>query len=732
MIDLTLSPEAFRHELYASTGLGPSTTLKLAGLVTHRAKVKYPRQRSSGDASRSDKALAALQSSLASHQQEKQARQANITTAVLPAPKSRFAAAKKDRRSLVGSAQPLSPSLGTTPSLGARPNLTPVNDSTVRLQAMRTPLLHLLAVRPASHGDLLFKTHIPKDHLDTILQKIARPEDASWKLTDRAYKDLDVWKFGYKSQDDRQRAIDNAIKAYDRLRIGRDEKIWQLLLRKEERGKGVVLSRLNLGGAQVNRALAPNHVSSPLPQVEGTAESRPASVANTPRLGSSTPRTAGPKGDVMKRLMSKDPKRARAAEEAKEKKRKVKEISRDAAVSDREGAQPAKRQMTEKANPKVMSAEIVASSEDDDSGEEGEIKDEATASPKQLKTAAAKSKPKAPTVSPDSDENSRKSNSLANKPMAKSRDAPSSAKPSGSPAMKTARPATAGKSTPRTATGLSAPNAPTRIQLSPQKPDSKPRVPSPLGAARPRVASDVSDRNAVGVQQRTKQGAGTPRGLGTPNGVRKRQDTVTSTESFFSSASEKSRNDASSARDRKPAPNGTNTPQAPSITSNGNGSTHKSEQGTKRKADNDDSHNTQTTKHRKTTSTSSPSQKHPSSSIATTAAQTSTARTSPDDATTTFDSSASSHSSASATSSSSAAAVLIDGITFLQGVNMAEKFRDQYYPAYATMYDEQAAREARGERVGREERERLWAMHRRLEQIKREIRKAALRGAAEG
>ena len=58
---------------------------------------------------------------------------------------------------------------------------------------------------------------------------------------------------------------------------------------------------------------------------------------------------------------------------------------------------------------------------------------------------------------------------------------------------------------------------------------------------------------------------------------------------------------------------------------------------------------------------------------------------------------------------------------------MAEKFRDQYYPAYAKMYDDQAARMARGEVISTDERERLWLMHRRLDQMKREINTAAQR-----
>lgn len=73
----------------------------------------------------------------------------------------------------------------------------------------------------------------------------------------------------------------------------------------------------------------------------------------------------------------------------------------------------------------------------------------------------------------------------------------------------------------------------------------------------------------------------------------------------------------------------------------------------------------------------------------------------------------------------------MDTITYSQGVNLAEKFRNQYYPAYAAMYDALAAKEAKGEKVGKDERDKLWAMHRRLEQMKREIQIASEREHAE-
>ena len=582
----------------------------------------------------------------------------------------------------------------------------------MRLQALKTPLIHLLALKPASNESITSTTHIPKEDLDNILQKIAKQQYGKWHLGDRAYKDLDVWNFAYTSKDDRQLVIDNAIRAYDRLRVDKEDKIWQQLLPKKDRGKGTILSRLNTSAGQVNRSLTPSYAPSPLPHplphTDGAIEGKPTSTANTPRLGASTPRPTNAKGDIMKRLLSKNPQKARAAEDAKEKKRKERESTRETAASDREGAKPAKRQATKKEKPKIKSEEIIHSS-DDESGEEGEVKEEITRI--DSKTALEKPKPaerpkKTTSASPEhSKDVPAKAKAQSARPTAKPKAPVDPAKSIASLASKAVTPMGAGRNTPRTTGGLSAPASQRKSQRSPQKPDSRPNVPSPLGAARPRVASDVSDRSAIGVQ-RTKQGAGTPQGLGVTNGLRKRQDTVTSTESAISSSSDKKRpEDLSSQKMQKPIANGTSTPKAPLT----NGAVQKAGQGVKRKAESSQSQvreDAPAVKHRKTESTSSQSQKSQASSAATAR---SSARTSPD------------------SGSSDSAASVLDAITFTQGVNLAEKFRDVYYPAYTKMYDAQAAKEAKGEKINKDERDRLWAMHRRLEQMKREIQIAAER-----
>jgi RNA polymerase II elongation factor ELL len=84
----------------------------------------------------------------------------------------------------------------------------------------------------------------PRKILDKIAKLTGKGEE-EYVLLDRTYKELDVWKFNY-NDEDRQTAIQNAIHAFDRQRLPKDDPLWQKLLPVEERGKGKILSRLAL------------------------------------------------------------------------------------------------------------------------------------------------------------------------------------------------------------------------------------------------------------------------------------------------------------------------------------------------------------------------------------------------------------------------------------------------------------------------------------------------------
>jgi RNA polymerase II elongation factor ELL len=98
-----------------------------------------------------------------------------------------------------------------------------------------------------------------KDHLKQALQKVGDLKDSTgkWELRKTFYKELDVWTYAYKPAEDRQRAIDNAVKQYDKMRLGVSEPEWDKLLVRSERGTGKCLSKLQAQIAQGPVARAP-------------------------------------------------------------------------------------------------------------------------------------------------------------------------------------------------------------------------------------------------------------------------------------------------------------------------------------------------------------------------------------------------------------------------------------------------------------------------------------------
>lgn len=160
---------------------------------------------------------------------------------------------------------PASPSIGASRSpapLGAPPTSVPVvrDEKTQKLQALRTPLIHLLAVRQVSVKFLAQKTCCSQEECKEVLQRVGREsllDPEKWDLSDKSFKELDVWKFAYPSDVDRQFAIDRAVSAFDRMRVSREEKLWQMLLPKHERGKGTILSKLNLHAGPIQKIGTP-------------------------------------------------------------------------------------------------------------------------------------------------------------------------------------------------------------------------------------------------------------------------------------------------------------------------------------------------------------------------------------------------------------------------------------------------------------------------------------------
>lgn len=584
-LDLTVTPERFANELYRSS----NDNLTLLTDATYRARITQPEK---------DDALIALQQSLAEYSDQKKASSIHVANAILPEPKNRFEAAKQSKRGdMLGITRQLggSPSFGTSPAPATTYQYHDTTSSKTR--ALRHAVIHLLAMRPLPAEDIAGKVRIPVQELKAVLQTLASLVEGKWKLTDKACKELDVWRFKYPTQEDRQAAINAAIRAYDRLRLSRDDKLWQLLLPKTERGQGKVLSRLHLGSA------APPRVSSP---------SGSASNTNSPRLGSQGTPTSGKKSAVIDRLLSKDPKKARAEVVAKDKKRK----ERDSA--DEQPERPNKRQATtKKAIPKAKSSEFVHSS-DEDAHSDSKTSAKSSASDRKAGTHAR------PTTKPSGHVKASASK---------------------------AQPSSTGRLTPH----LNG-TAKSKAHISPPK-ALRPTVPSPLGAARPRVASDVSDRSGISQRRNDME---TPKGLGITSTPRARHDTITSV-------------DLDRPKFNKSAMDSQDRSQKSKRSDAGINGYHK-------------------------TSSTSSSQVN-SQDL--------------------FDG-----------GSSDSSMSVIDTITFGQGIDLAMKFQDEYYPQYTLLYDSIHTRQQSGEVVGLEDMKKLWEMHKRIQQIKRELEAASERQRA--
>ncbi|CAG8982201.1 hypothetical protein HYALB_00003637 [Hymenoscyphus albidus] len=198
-----------------------------------------------------DNALAQLQNSLAS---EKERKLENTTKLIKngPAPSRKGAASKitgKTKMLQVSQANrsmPVSPALSGVGSPALGPTSVPLSEQKANQEKQsRKPIIHLLASADMTERqirDLL--PNADESDFKYQLTKVADKVGEKYVLAKRYYRELDVWSYDYPHQDDRQRAIDNAVKRYDNLRIGVSEPEWDRLLPKAERGTGKSLSKL--------------------------------------------------------------------------------------------------------------------------------------------------------------------------------------------------------------------------------------------------------------------------------------------------------------------------------------------------------------------------------------------------------------------------------------------------------------------------------------------------------
>ena len=269
--------------------------------------------------------------------------------------------------------------------------------SSAESEAQRYALLHLLAIKPISETSIQKLTHIPPEplskHLSNIAERSGSGPDSTWNLSTKRYKELDVWNFPY-TGDDRQCAIERAIHALDWLRLNPQDKLWQRLLPKTERGKGKTLSKLSLfptdhrkllsglDGKSTSRPNSPNHsgpATAALDQAENMEKNKPKNKPASKVSKSANARTTGTQAKP------KSPNVPRAQADANNQTRKRKVLSDEFVHSSDDESHPAPSKKS-RTDPPSHSTEPAGSSKKPPS--QTQVDKKKTTAPNQRSTAS--------------------------------------------------------------------------------------------------------------------------------------------------------------------------------------------------------------------------------------------------------------------------------------------------------------------------------------------------------
>ena len=375
-----------------------------------------------------------------------------------------------------------SPAIGASRLSAIAPSTsTPIvcDEKTKKLQALRTPLIHLLAVRQVSAKFLSQKTCCSEDECNEVLNKVGQKhylDQAKWNLTDKSYKELDVWAFPYPSEFERQFAIDRAVAAFDRMRISREEHVWQMLLPKDERGKGKILSKLNLHSGPLAKSTTPRiNVQATDDSAQGGHETGNDSDKKD-RLG---PNDAHP----MARSMSQDQITKKVSEREAQSKRLLKNPKKAAAPKPRETPSTVKRGSKKTAAASIntpKSTEFVHDSDEDEDMIDVEIKPTPSTTPPEevkwtpkvdIRTSGTPTKPRI------SESSGSKTQKKATAPLHKSAGSKSTAPNASISKARNKFPDSSQSSAPKTKSVS---------RTSPHKP-------SPLGSSPPTNACDLDN-----------------------------------------------------------------------------------------------------------------------------------------------------------------------------------------------------------------------------------------------
>lgn len=494
------------------------------------------------------------------------------------------------------------------------PTSQPNSGHDLLLNALRIPIIHLLAREPATAAALAGTCRTSLANVREFLPKVAKrssPDADKWQLTDKSFREVNPWKFPYQSAEERQQAIDGAIKSFDRQRLAKDDKLWQILLPREERGQGICLSR-----SKVKAPEAKPKPSTPMHKISDLTKKKPAAKKADDKVVEKKPRA-------------------------------VKEVAKDTVKQAEFKPKSMKEKYLAREKPTVK-----------------EAKDEPAKAPTPNPATSANPRPTAP---PRQDTPSAATSKIRTKKA----------------------PATEDSSTPRPRPKVSARDPHRERPARPVKPampiNTKPKNPSPLSASPPVNASDFEDNHPV---HKALSAAPSPAKNASGNSdrsLKRKANDINSDIHNHSLAVKKPHVD-------RATPNHT-----PSHT-NGrlNGSTPSSTSSLKRKSDESSSSNTPTTapKVRKVANidTGLASRYHHNNPQASPGAS-STSTTSP----------------------------TMPSLSFRQTVELSQKFQ-KYYKKYEELYWQLTEAEKPPTDAQRND---LLKMHKKLEEMKREIKAGA-------
>ena len=283
----------------------------------------------------------------------------------------------------------VSRSITASPALGASRSPFPLSASqtsvpaasspeALKATALKSTLLHVLAIGPTTLKSVAQKIRCSPSECEKVFSTYALPsrdDPSKLDLDPKAYKELDIWKFPYQSEGDRQSAIDRAVKAFDKLRITPSDDLWQQLLPKHDRGKGISLSKLDFRNGPLQKVSTPvihightDHAN----LTDGSEEKSDKQSRLHPRddetesLSPATnpikKRKISEKEAQMKRLSKNPPKNLPKKATTKEPRAKKEP---NAPAKEKEG-----KKGSPKATPKIKSAEFVHDSDEDDAMED--------------------------------------------------------------------------------------------------------------------------------------------------------------------------------------------------------------------------------------------------------------------------------------------------------------------------------------------------------------------------